>query len=70
VNRIAGAVIAPAMAARTGEQDVETAAGESLPGDVIDAGAIQYQEGSQVAGAGFATVTPPGCLAAQVSACR
>ena len=50
VQRIADAVIAPAMAARTGERDLEAAAPQRAAGDVIGVGAVEHQEGLDLAG--------------------
>ena len=54
MDGVGEAVIAPAMAARSADGDIEAAAGESLRGDVIDIGAIQNQERlDSAAGAGL-----------------
>ena len=45
VDRIAGAVIAPAMPARAGDGHFKAAAGQGPAGDVIGVGAVQNQEG-------------------------
>src|SRR5262249_5128931 len=44
VYRIAGAVIAPTMTARSGEVHFKTAAGERLAGDMGDIGAVENQK--------------------------
>ena len=50
VNRVADAVIAPAMAAGPGEGDFEAAAAQRPGGDVIGVGAVHHQEGAESAG--------------------
>ena len=50
VERVADAVIAPAMAAGAGEGDFEAAAAEPAGGDVVGIGAIHHQERFDLAG--------------------
>src|SRR5207253_255791 len=45
MDRITDSEIAPAMATRASEGDFETAAAESLGGDVIERCAVEYEEG-------------------------
>ena len=50
VHRIADAVIAPAMAARSGEGDFEAPAAEPAGGDVVGVGAVDDQERADLPG--------------------
>ena len=55
MHRIRDSVIAPAMAARAGDGDVEAAAGQRLGSDVIGIRAVQNQKRlDAAAGAGLA----------------
>ncbi len=54
MHGVADAVIAPAMAAGTGDAHVEAPAGQRLAGDVIGARSIQDEEGFKTRSGGGA----------------
>ena len=54
MHRIGDAVVAPAMAARTADGDIEAPAGQGLRSDVVVIGAVQNHKGLNLpAGAGL-----------------